>query len=56
MNKKWWKAAGIRAIKKVAQTGVDIISMGALTHSVTAFDISLKITEPRLSYFRIVYR
>ena len=32
-------------LKKVAQTGVDIISMGALTHSVTAFDISLKITE-----------
>lgn len=32
-------------LKEVAQTGVDIISMGALTHSVTAFDISLKITE-----------
>ncbi|MEE0965266.1 MAG: carboxylating nicotinate-nucleotide diphosphorylase [Ruminococcus bromii] len=32
-------------LKEVAQTGVDIISMGVLTHSVTAFDISLKITE-----------
>lgn len=32
-------------LKEVAQTGVDIISMGALTHSVTAFDISLKITK-----------
>lgn len=32
-------------LKEVAQTGVDIISMGALTHSVAAFDISLKITE-----------
>ena len=32
-------------LKEVAQTGIDIISMGALTHSVTAFDISLKITE-----------
>lgn len=32
-------------LKEVAQTGVDIISMGALTHSVTAFDISLKITD-----------
>lgn len=27
----------------VAQTGVDIISIGALTHSVKAFDISMKI-------------
>ena len=30
-------------IKSVAQTGVDIISIGALTHSVKAFDISMKI-------------
>lgn len=30
-------------IAGVAQTGVDIISLGALTHSVKAFDISLKI-------------
>ncbi len=30
-------------IKEVAETGVDIISMGALTHSVKAFDISLKL-------------
>lgn len=30
-------------IRAVAETGVDIISMGALTHSVKAFDISLKI-------------
>lgn len=29
----------------VAQTGVDIISIGALTHSVKAFDISLKIIK-----------
>jgi len=27
----------------VAQTGVDLISLGALTHSVKAFDISMKI-------------
>lgn len=32
-------------IKNVALTGVDIISIGALTHSVKAFDISLKISE-----------
>lgn len=30
-------------ISEVAKTGVDIISLGALTHSVKAFDISLKI-------------
>lgn len=29
-------------IRLVAETGVDIISLGALTHSVTAFDISMK--------------
>ena len=31
------------SLRAVAETGVDIISMGALTHSVKAFDISLKI-------------
>lgn len=30
-------------IKEVAETGVDVISLGALTHSVKAFDISMKI-------------
>lgn len=30
-------------LREVAETGVDIISLGALTHSVTAFDISMKI-------------
>lgn len=30
-------------IREVAKTGVDIISLGALTHSVKAFDISMKI-------------
>lgn len=29
-------------IRKIAETGVDIISLGALTHSVKAFDISMK--------------
>ncbi len=29
-------------IKEIAETGVDIISLGALTHSVKAFDISMK--------------
>lgn len=30
-------------VKAIAQTGVDIISVGAITHSVKAFDISMKI-------------
>lgn len=30
-------------IREVAKTGVDIISLGALTHSVKCFDISMKI-------------
>ena len=32
-------------IREIAETGVDIISMGAITHSVKAFDISLKISD-----------
>ena len=30
-------------LRSVAETGVDIISIGALTHSVKALDISMKI-------------
>ena len=38
-------SGGITAdtLRQVAETGVDIISIGALTHSVKAFDISMKI-------------
>ncbi len=32
-------------LREIAETGVDIISMGAITHSVKAFDISLKISD-----------
>ncbi len=40
-------SGGITAdtLRAVAETGVDIISMGAITHSVKAFDISLKILK-----------
>lgn len=40
-------SGGITAetLRGVAETGVDIISIGALTHSVNAFDISLKILK-----------
>jgi nicotinate-nucleotide pyrophosphorylase (carboxylating) len=30
-------------VREVAQTGVNRISIGALTHSVTALDISMRI-------------
>jgi nicotinate-nucleotide pyrophosphorylase (carboxylating) len=30
-------------VKSVAETGVDLISVGALTHSVKALDISLEM-------------
>ena len=32
-------------LRSVAEIGVDILSIGALTHSVTAFDISMKIKK-----------
>lgn len=34
MNKNWWKAAGIRAIKTVAQTAVATIGTSALLNEV----------------------
>ena len=36
---------GSRDLAEVAATGVDVISIGALTHSVKALDISLKFTS-----------
>lgn len=29
MSKKWWKAAGVRAIKTTAQTAVSLITVGS---------------------------
>ena len=34
-----------QTIRAIAETGVDIISLGALTHSVKAFDISMKMVK-----------
>ena len=34
-----------KTVRAIAQTGVDIISVGAITHSVKAFDISMKIEK-----------
>ena len=36
---------GSRDVREVAETGVDLISVGALTHSVEALDISLQFQE-----------
>jgi nicotinate-nucleotide pyrophosphorylase (carboxylating) len=35
----------MKNVREIAETGVDLISIGALTHSVTAADISLKIVR-----------
>lgn len=45
---KFLEASGnmtLERVPAVANTGVDAISVGALTHSVTAFDISLRFEE-----------
>jgi len=34
MTRKWWKAAGIRALKTVAQTAAAMVSTGALLSDV----------------------
>ena len=34
-------------IRPIAETGVDIISLGALTHSVKCFDISMRIKQAK---------
>jgi nicotinate-nucleotide pyrophosphorylase (carboxylating) len=34
----------LETVREIAETGVDLISVGALTHSATAVDISLKMT------------
>lgn len=36
---------GIGNVREIAETGVDLISVGALTHSVRAVDISMKIVD-----------
>ena len=35
----------METVREIASTGVTFISCGALTHSVTALDISLRIHE-----------
>jgi len=40
----------LERVREVANTGVDLISVGALTHSVTAADISLNVTQAEGRY------
>jgi nicotinate-nucleotide pyrophosphorylase (carboxylating) len=47
-NKILLEASGnvnLQNVRDIAETGVDIISIGALTHSARAVDISMKITD-----------
>jgi nicotinate-nucleotide pyrophosphorylase (carboxylating) len=36
-----------QTVRAIAETGVDMISVGGLTHSVTALDISFNISEQK---------
>ena len=48
ISKKQLEASGnmsLERIEEVSKIGVDFISVGALTHSVKAFDISLKFHD-----------
>ena len=40
-------------VRKVAETGVDFISVGALTHSYKSLDISLELQEPFLKGMKL---
>ena len=37
--------ASLNNIKKIAKTGINRISVGALTHSAKSFDVSLELTS-----------
>ena len=47
----------IHKVRKVAKTGVDYISSGALTHSAQSMDISLKVIKDQLmeSFYKKSY-
>ena len=48
-NIKFEASGGItlKNVRRVAATGVDFISVGALTHSARAIDLSLEMTHGR---------
>ena len=52
MNKKWWKAAGIRALKTVAQTAVSMLTVGQAVIEVNWVNVlSVSITAGLISLF-----
>jgi nicotinate-nucleotide pyrophosphorylase (carboxylating) len=40
----------LQKVRSAAETGVDLISIGALTHSASALDISLELTSQPISH------
>jgi len=40
MTRKWWKAAGIRALKTVAQTAAAMVSTGALISDINWISVA----------------
>ncbi len=52
MNKKWWKAAGIRALKTVAQTAASMMTVGQAVIEVNWVNVlSVSITAGAISLF-----
>jgi nicotinate-nucleotide pyrophosphorylase (carboxylating) len=44
----------LQSVREIAETGVDMISVGALTHSAPALDLGLdvRVDDPRIGYPR----
>ena len=46
LQKKIWDGnATLKNIKKISDTGINRISVGALTHSAKSFDVSLELSS-----------
>ena len=56
MSKAWWKAAGIRAIKTIAQTAVATIGTSAVLSSVDWENMRQRVTSCRRGVTAYVHR